>query len=294
MSRKRPGANDIRGSNYNGQFNSPSHMLSLADVKALQEDSQVGGKIKLGKFAKDFSKGFAIGFNGVMNSAPAKMVVGHALNKAMTGYGYDTSHLQGTYGRAYNPYMSDVNHLEGAGLGSMMKKVGRNKMVKGLTKAAVNSAVPIVSNAISARTGLDPSLSKALTRSVANQVNEQVIGSGFGSFVKKAVNNKVVKGLAKQAVNAAVPAISTGLTARTGLDPSLTRALTKAAATGINNQIGSGISIGVYNKGKRTRRKASPGDKRARRGKLVSHLMKSEGMTLAQASRYIKDNGIEY
>lgn len=280
---RRPGNNEIRGSNYNGQFNSPNHMLTLADVKALQEDSQVGGKIKLKdvkKFGKDFSKGFAIGFNGVMGSAPAKMIVGQALNRAMSG--------------GANPYMDDEVHLEGGGLGSMVKKVAKNKMVKGLTKQAINSAVPMVSNAIAAKTGIDPNLTRAVTRAAANQINEQVIGSGFGSFMKKAASNKIVKGLAKTAIKQAVPVVTTAISARTGLPPTISNAITKAAANAATNQIGSGL-VGVYNKGgKRTRKKAGPNDKRSRRGALVSQLMRENGMTLAQASRYIRDNNIQY
>ena len=49
---------------------------------------------------------------------------------------------------------------------------------------------------------------------------------------------------------------------------------------------------GMATGGKRTRRKASVGDKRKKRGAMISRLMKTEGMSLGQASKYIKENGL--
>ena len=66
-------------------------------------------------------------------------------------------------------------------------------------------------------------------------------------------------------------------------------AITGAARKEVKNQTGMGV--GKYNK---AQSKPKSNDKRARRGQLISHLMKNEGMTLPQASRYIKENNIEY
>jgi hypothetical protein len=44
--------------------------------------------------------------------------------------------------------------------------------------------------------------------------------------------------------------------------------------------------------GRRTRRPASASDKRRQRGAMVSKLMKENGMSLAEASKYIKHNGL--
>jgi hypothetical protein len=44
--------------------------------------------------------------------------------------------------------------------------------------------------------------------------------------------------------------------------------------------------------GRRTRRPASATDKRRQRGAMVSKLMKENGMSLAEASKYIKQNGL--
>lgn len=44
--------------------------------------------------------------------------------------------------------------------------------------------------------------------------------------------------------------------------------------------------------GKKTRKPAGPSDKRRARGAMVSKLMKEQGMTLAEASRHIKQHGL--
>lgn len=48
----------------------------------------------------------------------------------------------------------------------------------------------------------------------------------------------------------------------------------------------------VVGKGKKTRRPAGASDKRRVRGQMVSKLMREEGMTLAEASRHIKEHGL--
>ena len=45
-------------------------------------------------------------------------------------------------------------------------------------------------------------------------------------------------------------------------------------------------------KKKKTRKPAGPSDKRRARGAMVSKLMKEKGMTLAEASRHIKQHGL--
>ena len=216
--RRLVGNTDIRSADYKGQFGTPQHMLTLSDIRALQDD----------------------------------------------------------------------DHLEGGGLGSMMKSVAKNKMVKGLAKTALKQATPYVSDAIANRTGIDPNLTKAITKAAVGQINDQVIGSGFGKFLKQVGKNKIVKDVAKIAVKQAVPMVSGAIASRTGLNPGLTSAITNAAANAV---IGGG-GVGVYTK--KTRKPAAPNDKRRRRGALISQLMKEGGMTLAEASRYIKENNIEY
>lgn len=48
----------------------------------------------------------------------------------------------------------------------------------------------------------------------------------------------------------------------------------------------------IVGKGKKTRRPAGPDDARRKRGQMVSKLMKEQGMTLAEASRHIKQHGL--
>lgn len=54
---------------------------------------------------------------------------------------------------------------------------------------------------------------------------------------------------------------------------------------------GKGEEI-ILGKGKKTRRPAGPDDARRKRGQMVSKLMKEKGMTLAEASRHIKEHGM--
>lgn len=49
---------------------------------------------------------------------------------------------------------------------------------------------------------------------------------------------------------------------------------------------------GALTGGKKKRAKATGGDKRKQRGAMISKLMKSKGMTLGQASKYIKENDL--
>ena len=109
----------------------------------------------------------------------------------------------------------------------------------------------------------------------------------FGKTMKKVMKNPIVKTLGTQAINAAVPLATASLGTATG-NPVLASAITGMARKEVKNQTGMGI--GKYKK----KAPAKSGDKRARRGQLISHLMKSEGMTLAEASKYIKENNIEY
>lgn len=55
---------------------------------------------------------------------------------------------------------------------------------------------------------------------------------------------------------------------------------------------GGGVTGGGMTGGKKRRRKAGANDKRKKRGAMISRLMKQEGMSLGQASKYIKENGL--
>lgn len=54
----------------------------------------------------------------------------------------------------------------------------------------------------------------------------------------------------------------------------------------------AGVKALTKGKGKGVKKASSPNDKRKIRGKLVSKLMKEEGLTLAQASKAIKERGL--
>jgi len=61
-----------------------------------------------------------------------------------------------------------------------------------------------------------------------------------------------------------------------------------AGLLGRTRQIGAGVSGGK----KKRRAKASASDNRRKRGALVSNLMKEKGLSLGEASKYIKEHGL--
>lgn len=55
-----------------------------------------------------------------------------------------------------------------------------------------------------------------------------------------------------------------------------------------------GMNTGRYEgEGKKAKRTVGAGDKRRTRGAMISKLMKEEGMSLGEASKYIKEHGME-
>ena len=144
------------------------------------------------------------------------------------------------------------------------------------------------------RLKLDEDDALALTNVGRNLIEDKTgygLNSGgkfnFGKTMKKVAKNPLIKSLGTQAINMALPTATTALTTATG-NPVIASAITGAARKEVKNQTGMGV--GKYKKAAQPK----SNDKRARRGQLISHIMKTEGLTLAQASRYIKENNIEY
>jgi hypothetical protein len=70
---------------------------------------------------------------------------------------------------------------------------------------------------------------------------------------------------------------------------SVAKPLLPVVAPGVGHIASAGLSaLGL---GKAPRKQASPDDKRRMRGQAVSKLMKQHGMSLAEASRYVKEHG---
>jgi hypothetical protein len=109
-----------------------------------------------------------------------------------------------------------------------------------------------------------------------------MVGSGFwsdtGAFLRRYIlpaTNAVVDTVG--ALASAVP---------------LPQAQAIAFAADVGKQLrGSGIRPAMK---KAKRRPADPDSKRARRARLVGALMREHGMTIGQASSYIKDQALEY
>lgn len=62
------------------------------------------------------------------------------------------------------------------------------------------------------------------------------------------------------------------------------------------SKVVGGMNTGAYEgegKAKKVKRTVGAGDKRRTRGAMISKLMKEEGMSLGEASKYIKEHGME-
>jgi len=118
-------------------------------------------------------------------------------------------------------------------------------------------------------------LGQTMAHMIANQ-NPELVASGImtgGSFwdsLKKGFH-KVVK-----AVKKVSPIVKT-------IAPMVAPGYGTALVTGMN-------AVGLGKKKSKPRKKRATSDKMKRRGQLVSKLMKEEGMSLPEASRYIKEN----
>lgn len=174
-------------------------------------------------------------------------------------------------------------------------KLAKSKAVKRAVGKKIDSYVPQAQQLLKDKLNLGDNEAVFLSNFSRDLIQDKTgygINSGgkfnFGKAMKKVMKNPVVKALGTQAINASLPAATAALTSATG-NPFIATAITGAARKEVKNQTGMGV--GKYNK---TQSKPKSNDKRARRGQLISHLMKSEGMTLAEASRYIKENNIEY
>ncbi|MCP4054784.1 MAG: hypothetical protein GY739_17420, partial [Mesoflavibacter sp.] len=68
------------------------------------------------------------------------------------------------------------------------------------------------------------------------------------------------------------------------------KAVAPIVAPGYGTALVTGMNAVGLGKKKKPRKKRATSDKMKKRGQLVSRLMREEGMTLPEASRYIKEN----
>ncbi len=142
-------------------------------------------------------------------------------------------------------------------------------------------------------------LGETMAKMIADQ-NPELVASGImtgGSFwdsIKKGFH-KVVKAVKKvaPAVKAVAPLVAPGY--GTALATGMT-----AVGLGQRNKNRKHIlsveeaekMVSGRGKTKKPRKKRAPSAKMKKRGQLVSKLMKEEGLTLPEASRYIKENNL--
>lgn len=93
---------------------------------------------------------------------------------------------------------------------------------------------------------------------------------------------------------AVLPIVKQGLSTAPALLAMVPDPRAKAAAVALQTVNGA-IGNGKRGKGKKEKKTLSPTDKRARRGQLIRKIMGDHpDMTLADVSKYIKDNNIQY
>ena len=93
---------------------------------------------------------------------------------------------------------------------------------------------------------------------------------------------------------AVLPIVKQGLSTAPALLAMVPDPRAKAAAVALQSVNGV-IGNGKRGKGKKEKKPLSPTDKRARRGQLIKKIMGDHpDMTLADVSKYIKDNNIQY
>ena len=107
--------------------------------------------------------------------------------------------------------------------------------------------------------------------------------STLGSFAKKVVSNPMVQSLAKSAVSHVANKYAPGLTQRVqGMvsNPMVQRALAHPMAQHALGAVRKQVGLG---------RRSRPPTKHSL---AVGRVMKQTGMSLAQASKYVKENGL--
>ena len=122
--------------------------------------------------------------------------------------------------------------------------------------------------------------------------------------IGKALKSDLGKKIVGTVIDAGMPAVNSSIAAFTGADERDVAGVTGVGRKLLKNKTGYGVvpliahnGVGVYAKTPRAKLpKVTTGtnDKRKRRGQIVSQLMKEHGMTLAEASKYIKANNIQY
>jgi len=110
---------------------------------------------------------------------------------------------------------------------------------------------------------------------------------------KVAVKQAVKKGI-KDQIKGAVKGAIKGVVKK-GLKETAKQTIKDQAKGAVKGALHKAVKNAFVGEGKRIRKKkAGTNDKRRKRGAIISRLMKTEGMTLGQASRYIKENGLMY
>lgn len=130
---------------------------------------------------------------------------------------------------------------------------------------------------------------------------DQMEGGSFKGFLrgvkkvgKKVLYNPVVKGAISSALDVGAPLAGQALSAYFGIDPKLGLALSQGARKGVKEATGFGV--GSYSGGgvvgsKSGGAKAKPKSK-SKRAEIVKRVMKEQGMTLPQASKYVKEHNL--
>ena len=128
--------------------------------------------------------------------------------------------------------------------------------------------------------------------------------------IGKALKSKAGKKIIGSVIDAGLPVVNRGIATFTGTNEKDVARVTGVGRKLLKDKTGYGVigepgqlvahtGVGVYAKTPRAKTPkvkatVATNDKRKRRGQIVSQLMKEQGMTLAEASKYIKANNIQY
>lgn len=115
--------------------------------------------------------------------------------------------------------------------------------------------------------------------------------------IGKALKSKAGKKIIGSVIDAGLPVVNKGIANATGSNVKDVARVTGVGRKLLKDKTGYGVlpshpGIGEYVKV--AKKPVGADDKRKRRGRVVSQLMKEHGLTLAEASKYIKVNNIDY
>lgn len=136
---------------------------------------------------------------------------------------------------------------------------------------------------------------------------DQMEGGSFKGFLrgakkigKKVLYNPVVKGAITSALDVGAPLAGQALSTYFGMDPKLGLAISQGARKGVKEATGFGV--GAYSGGGvvGSRSGGSVGSRsggakpksKSKRAEIVKRVMKEQGMTLPQASKYVKEHNL--